>query len=130
MAESGRATSLVVHLKQRSYVAPWGLFLYAEGTDAEVRVTLHTHVVVVQGAGLSSLLLGSFLAGCLLESVFALAKLAASEQTPSFITNALVTSLHLACPQKTTSLPAHGPPAACYTGRSIEFSRHMLIPLT
>jgi hypothetical protein len=56
VAESGRATALVVRLRQRSYVLPWGLFLYAEGTDAEVRLLFHTHVVTVQGAGLTSLL--------------------------------------------------------------------------
>lgn len=51
-----RTTSLLVHLRQRSYVLPWSLFLYAEGTDAEVRATFHTHVVFVQGAGLTKLL--------------------------------------------------------------------------
>jgi hypothetical protein len=56
VAENGRATALVVQLRQRSYVLPWSLFLYAEGTDAEVKAQFHTHVVVVQGAGLTSLL--------------------------------------------------------------------------
>ncbi|MDQ2840121.1 MAG: hypothetical protein M3Y72_03600 [Acidobacteriota bacterium] len=56
VAESGRATGLVVHLRQKSYVLPWSLFLSAEGTDGEVRVTFHTHVVLLQGAGLASLL--------------------------------------------------------------------------
>jgi hypothetical protein len=55
-AENGRANALLVHLRQRSYVLPWNLFLYADGTDAEVRATFHTHVVLVQGAGLTSLL--------------------------------------------------------------------------
>jgi hypothetical protein len=45
-----------VHLRQRSYVLPWSLFLFAEGTDAEVRATFHTHIVLVQGTGLTSLL--------------------------------------------------------------------------
>jgi hypothetical protein len=56
VAGNGRARSLVVELRQKSYVLPWSLFLYAEGTDAEVRAVFHTHVVVVQGAGLTSLL--------------------------------------------------------------------------
>ncbi len=56
VAENGRPTALVVHLRQRSYVWPWSLFLYAEGTDSEVRAVFHTHVVVVQGVGLTSLL--------------------------------------------------------------------------
>jgi hypothetical protein len=56
VAANGRARSLVVDLRQKSYVLPWSLFLYAEGTDAEVRAVFHTHVVVVQGAGLTSLL--------------------------------------------------------------------------
>lgn len=48
--------SLRVELRQRTYVLPWSLFLFAEGTDAEVRLTFHTHVILVQGAGLTSLL--------------------------------------------------------------------------
>jgi len=48
--------SLLVQLRQRSYVLPWSLFLFAEGTEAEVRATFHTHVVLIQGSGLSSLL--------------------------------------------------------------------------
>jgi hypothetical protein len=56
VAQTGRAASLIVQLRQRSYVFPWSLFLFAEGTDAEVRATFHTHVVTVQGAGLRALL--------------------------------------------------------------------------
>jgi hypothetical protein len=56
VSEDGRTTALMVVLRQRSYVLPWSLFLYAEGTDAEVRLLFHTHVVTVQGAGLTSLL--------------------------------------------------------------------------
>ena len=33
IAENGRATALVVQLRQRVYVLPWSLFLYAEGTE-------------------------------------------------------------------------------------------------
>jgi hypothetical protein len=57
VTENGRrAMSLVVHLRQRSYVFPWGLFLFAEGDDAVVRAVFHTHVVRVEGNGLTSLL--------------------------------------------------------------------------
>ena len=56
IAENGRATALVVQLRQRVYVLPWSLFFYAEGTDAEVKAQFHTHAVLVQGAGLTSLL--------------------------------------------------------------------------
>jgi hypothetical protein len=57
VVENGRrATSLLVQLRQRSYVLPWSLFLFAEGTDAEVRALFHTHVVLLQGAGLTRLL--------------------------------------------------------------------------
>lgn len=55
-SQMGRCPALVVHLRQRSYVFPWSLFLYAEGTDAVVRATFHTHVVSVEGAGLTKLL--------------------------------------------------------------------------
>jgi len=54
-----RATSLLLELKQRLIVLPWSLFLFAEGIDAEVRATFHTHVVTVEGSGLRSLLLAS-----------------------------------------------------------------------
>ena len=48
--------SLLVQLRQRTYVLPWSLFLFAEGTEAEVRLVFHTHVILVQGVGLTSLL--------------------------------------------------------------------------
>ena len=51
-----RCAPCCVELRQRTYVLPWSLFLFAEGTDAEVRLTFHTHVILVQGAGLTSLL--------------------------------------------------------------------------
>lgn len=51
-----RVTSLLLELRQRFYVLPWSLFLFAEGTDAELEATFHTHVVRVQGSGLSALL--------------------------------------------------------------------------
>jgi hypothetical protein len=54
--KGGRAISLLVQLRQRSYVLPWGLFLFAEGTDTEVRALFHTHTVLVQGVGLMTLL--------------------------------------------------------------------------
>jgi hypothetical protein len=56
VANSGRSTALLVELRQRNYVLPWALFLYAEGTDASVRAVFHTHVVTIEGAGLTSLL--------------------------------------------------------------------------
>ncbi len=68
-AEAGRPACLLVRLRQRSVVLPWALFLYAEGTDTELRAVFHTHVITVQGAGLSSLLsdLGSQAVSELLE---------------------------------------------------------------
>ena len=55
--EKGRhVASLLVQLRQRFYVFPWSLFLFAEGTEAEIRATFHTHVVLVEGFGLSALL--------------------------------------------------------------------------
>lgn len=54
--KGSRATSLLVQLRQRSHVLPWGLFLFAEGTDTEVRALFHTHTVLIQGAGLMTLL--------------------------------------------------------------------------
>lgn len=51
-----RPPALLLRLRQRSVVLPWALFLFAEGTDAELRAVFHTHVLTVQGAGLESLL--------------------------------------------------------------------------
>ena len=51
-----RVTSLLLEMRQRVYVLPWSLFLFATGTDAEVEATFHTHLVHVQGSGLSALL--------------------------------------------------------------------------
>jgi hypothetical protein len=56
VSENDRAISLLVHLRQRSYVLPWSLFLFAEGNDGEVRATFHTHIVLLEGDGLTSLL--------------------------------------------------------------------------
>ena len=53
---SGRSAALLVELRQRTYVLPWTLFLFAEGTDAAVRAVFHTHVLTIEGAGLTSLL--------------------------------------------------------------------------
>lgn len=56
VTEKGRSPALLVRLRQRSYVLSWSLFLYAEGTEAQVRVVFHTHVLTLEGAGLSALL--------------------------------------------------------------------------
>ncbi len=56
VSEDGRATSLMVHLRHQSFVFPWSLFLFTEGNDASLRAVFHTHVILVQGAGLTSLL--------------------------------------------------------------------------
>ena len=56
VSEDGRAASLMVHLRHQTFVFPWSLFLFAEGTDASLRAVFHTHVIQVQGAGLTSLL--------------------------------------------------------------------------
>ncbi len=56
LSADGRGSSLQVDLRQRSYVFPWSLLLYVEGSDVELRAVFHTHVITVEGAGLSSLL--------------------------------------------------------------------------
>jgi hypothetical protein len=56
VAEQGRAVSLTVVLRQRTFVFPWSMFLGAEGTDGEVKATFHTHMVRVEGSGLTGLL--------------------------------------------------------------------------
>ncbi len=55
VVEKGRPVTLAVQLRQKVYILPWSLFLYAEGTAEEVKLQFHTHVVTVQGAGLGAL---------------------------------------------------------------------------
>jgi hypothetical protein len=50
------APCLVVILLKRTYVLPWSQFLYAEGSDDEVRLAFTTHDVLVNGSQLGSLL--------------------------------------------------------------------------
>jgi hypothetical protein len=52
----GRAYGLHVVLLQREYVLPWVQFLYAEGTEDNVRAVFSTHDVEIQGRGLTALL--------------------------------------------------------------------------
>ena len=51
-----RTASMEIRLLKRSLVLPWSHFLYAEGSDGEIRLTFATHEVVVRGAGLGELL--------------------------------------------------------------------------
>lgn len=55
-SDDSRPVSLLVQLRQQAYVLPWSLFLFADGTDGQVRLTFHTHVVLVTGVGLGALL--------------------------------------------------------------------------
>jgi hypothetical protein len=54
--EQFRSTSLQVSLLRRTWVFPWGQFLYAEGSNDELRIAFSTHDVMVKGSGLTSLL--------------------------------------------------------------------------
>jgi hypothetical protein len=51
-----RPVSLEIFLLKHKYVLPWSQFLYAEGSDDEVRIAFATHDVFVKGAGLDALL--------------------------------------------------------------------------
>jgi hypothetical protein len=53
---NGRSPALLVELRQRSYVLPWSLFLFAEGNDASVRAVFHSHLLEMEGCGLTALL--------------------------------------------------------------------------
>lgn len=48
--------ALEVVLLKRTYVFPWGQFLYAEGDNDEIRLTFSTHDVLVRGGNLDSLM--------------------------------------------------------------------------
>ncbi len=51
-----RPTGLEIVLLKRTYVLPWSQFLYAEGSDDEIRLVFATHDVIVEGNGLGSIL--------------------------------------------------------------------------
>lgn len=50
------SNSLEIVLLKRTLVLSWSQFIYAEGSDDEVRVVFASHDVVVRGAGLLALL--------------------------------------------------------------------------
>jgi hypothetical protein len=51
-----RPPALEIVLLRQTVVLSWNQFVYAEGSDDEVRIAFASHDVVVRGAGLSSLL--------------------------------------------------------------------------
>ena len=51
-----RPNTLEIVLLKRTYVLPWTQFLYADGTNDEVRIAFATHDVIVKGSRLESLL--------------------------------------------------------------------------
>jgi hypothetical protein len=50
------APTLEVVLPKQTVILSWHQFVYAEGSDDEVRIAFASHDVIVRGAGLSSLL--------------------------------------------------------------------------
>jgi hypothetical protein len=52
-----RPSGLEIALLKRTYVLPWGQFLYAEGGDDEICLAFTTHDVLVRGSSVGSLLL-------------------------------------------------------------------------
>jgi hypothetical protein len=50
------APTLEVVLAKQTLILSWNQFVYAEGSDDEVRIAFASHDVIVRGAGLSSLL--------------------------------------------------------------------------
>jgi hypothetical protein len=51
-----RPVALEVILLKQTYVLPWNQFLYAKGSDDEIRIAFATHDVLVRGGSLHSLL--------------------------------------------------------------------------
>jgi hypothetical protein len=50
------APTLEVVLPKQTLILAWNQFVYAEGSDDEVRIAFASHDVIVRGAGLSPLL--------------------------------------------------------------------------
>ena len=53
-----KPSSLVIALRRRIHVLPWFHFRHAEGNDSLIKITFSTHVVGIQGTGLTPLLKG------------------------------------------------------------------------
>ena len=51
-----RPITLEIVLLKRTYILPWTQFLYADGSNDEVRIGFATHDVVVKGSRLEALL--------------------------------------------------------------------------
>lgn len=51
-----RPAALEITLLKCTYVLPWNQFLYAEGSNDEVRAVFATHDVIIRGGGLDELL--------------------------------------------------------------------------
>lgn len=58
VAGDGDITSMALEvvLLKRTIVLSWGQFVYAEGSDEEVRLAFASHDVIVRGSGLTPLL--------------------------------------------------------------------------
>ena len=52
--ETSRALEIV--LLKRTIVLSWSQFVYAEGSDDEIRIAFASHDVIIRGAGLAALL--------------------------------------------------------------------------
>jgi hypothetical protein len=51
-----RPGTLTIVLLKRTFVLPWNQFLFAEGSDEELRLVFSTHDIILRGAQLSQLL--------------------------------------------------------------------------
>jgi hypothetical protein len=56
VASDDLCMALEVVLLKRTIVLSWGQFIYAEGSDEEVRLAFSSHDVIVRGTGLAPLL--------------------------------------------------------------------------
>jgi hypothetical protein len=54
--DNDRPAAMEIRLLKYSLLLPWSQFLYAEGSEGEIRLTFATHEVVVRGASLGELL--------------------------------------------------------------------------
>ena len=48
--------ALEIVLLKRTIVLSWSQFVYAEGSDDEIRIAFASHDVIIRGAGLAALL--------------------------------------------------------------------------
>ena len=53
---SSKPVALIIELRTQVYILPWFRFVYAEGTQEQIKLQFASHVIAISGHGLAALL--------------------------------------------------------------------------